>query len=74
MLEARVGFNQRSQRTRIRCGFVSGHVCINQYFRYNLVNSFNSKRMLKPKKLSHTRERVIFRKNIVKQIGMDEIF
>lgn len=30
--------------------------------------------MLKPKKLSRTRERVIFRKILLKQIGMDEIF
>lgn len=45
-----VAFNQHCQRTRIRCGFVSGHVYINQYFHYNLVNSFNSKRMLKKEK------------------------
>lgn len=69
-----LGFNQHSQRTRIRCGFVSGHVCINQYFRYNLVNSFNSKRMLNPRKLSRAKERAIFRKILFKQIGMDETF
>lgn len=48
--KAGVAFNQHCQRTRIRCGFVSGHVYINQYFRYSLVNSFNSKRMLKKEK------------------------
>lgn len=69
LLTAGVGFNQRSQRTRIRCGFVSGHVCINQYFRYNLVNSFNSKRMLKPEKLSRTKERVIFRKILLNKLA-----
>lgn len=75
-----VGFNQRCQRTRIRCGFVSGHVYINQYFRHNLVNGFNSKRMLKPEKLSGARQSVIFREkkkkkdNIVKRVGTAEIF
>lgn len=60
--KAGVGFNQHRQRNRIRCGFVSGHVYINQYFRYNLVNGFNSKRMLEQEKLNGTRESVISRK------------
>lgn len=49
-------------RETIKRGFVSGRVYINQYFRYSLVNGFNSKRMLKQEKLNGTRERVIFRK------------
>lgn len=56
-------------RETIKCGFVSGHVYINQYFRYNLVNSFNSKRMLKQEKLNGTRERVIFRKMSLSPLG-----
>lgn len=72
--KAGVGFNQHCQRTRIRCGYVSGHVYINQYFRYNLVNSFNSKRMLKPGKLSGTRESVIFRKILLNQLAWLKYF
>lgn len=56
-------------RETIKCGFVSGHVYINQHFRYNLVNSFNSKRVLKQEKLNGTRERVIFRKISLSPLG-----
>lgn len=72
--KAGVGFNRHCQRTRIRCGFVSGRVYINQHLRYNLVNGFNSKRMLQPEKLSGARESVLFRKILLNTIAWLKYF
>lgn len=72
-IKAGFGFNQRCQKARFRCGYVSGYFYVNQYFRYDLINRFNSKRTLKDGEISRYKEDRHYKKNIIKQVVMDEI-